>query len=397
MRLLTVAYNYPPIRGPESIQANRLIQYLESKGNIVDIVTRNIGVGKKYNNNIPEYGTAYRTNSLDNYLTKGIMRVLGFENYPDAEVLWYSFALKQAEQLLQSNKYDYIYTRSVPFTSHLIGLKLKEKYDMPWVAHFSDPWTDSPYICYRRKSARDKNEKWESKVINEADKLIFTSKETLDLILRKYNRNVYEKAFVLPHTYDVTLLNKVINEKNEKITFLYAGNFYGKRTPKDLFISLAKAINMNPFIKKYIKVLILGKMPAEYIKMITEFGIDSMVEYLGEIPYSECQRKIQKADVLVNIDAPGKNSVFLPSKVIEYIAYDKPIISIGPEEGTIARLLGSYGHINIANHKHDQLAELFCKIAETGVDWIKFDINAKTNFLPDTVASEFIKILGKKD
>ena len=32
-----------------------------------------------------------------------------------------------------------------PWTNHLVGMRLHRDSGLPWVAHFSDPWIDSPY------------------------------------------------------------------------------------------------------------------------------------------------------------------------------------------------------------------------------------------------------------
>lgn len=393
LKLLTIAYNYPPIRGPEAIQANRLVKYAQQQGIEFDVITRAIGKGNKYRNRIEEYGNVLRTASFDNYFSKAIMRVIGFENYPDAEVLWYPFALKKAETLIKTCSYDYIYTRSVPFTSHLIGLSLKKSFDLPWIAHFSDPWTDSPYIRYKNQKALNMNLNWEKQVITKADKLIFTSKETIDLILKKYPSKFREKAFVLPHSFDkVANIEHTLN-RSKKISVVYAGNFYGERTPQDLFMVLRALLKEKADLAEFINFIIVGKMPTKYIKMIENFGLNNIVNYIGEVTYDKCQEYLLESDVLLNIDAPAELSVFLPSKVIEYIAYNKPILSIGPEKGTIASLLNKYGHINISNCDHKQIMDVFCKLCEEGTAWIHFNSKAKEDFLPQTVSKAFKDIL----
>ena len=52
MKLLTIAYNYPPIRGPEAIQAAHLIRGLEKQNIECDVVTRFVGSGRKFSNRV---------------------------------------------------------------------------------------------------------------------------------------------------------------------------------------------------------------------------------------------------------------------------------------------------------------------------------------------------------
>lgn len=397
MKLLTVAYNYPPIRGPEAIQANRLIKYASELNLDFDIVTRHIGKGKKFKNNLTQYGNVYRSFSLDNFYIKGALRVFGndLENFPDAERLWYPFALRKAESLIKKNRYDYIYTRSVPFTSHLVGLQLKKKYGLPWIAHFSDPWTDSPYVNYKKEITRNKNLEWEREVILNADKLIFTSQETIELIMRKYDDALSGKAYVLPHSYDPESIENtnsdIVDPKPYRLS--YIGNFYGKRSPEDLFKAIELAQVQMPGLDKYINFHFFGKMPGKYLTMISQLNINKLVFCHGEIPYHDSQKEMARADVLINIDAPSDTNVFLPSKIIEYLAYEKPILAITPDKGTVNRILSEYGHICVQNNNYSLLNEILLRIVKEGVSWVRFNKDAKDDYHPAAVADRFIKII----
>lgn len=82
-----------------------------------------------------------------------------------------------------------------PRSDHLLGLHLKQRLRLPWLAHFSDPWTDTPF---RRQGPF-------CRPVNDADRVIFTSAETLELVMRKYPAGRYAKACVLPHAYEPRL------------------------------------------------------------------------------------------------------------------------------------------------------------------------------------------------
>jgi hypothetical protein len=58
------------------------------------------------------------------------------------------------------------------------------------------------------------------------------------------------------------------------------------------------------------------------------------------VPYLESLRYISSADVLLLIDAPSDGpSVFLPSKLIDYLGSGNPVLGITPETGTSADLI----------------------------------------------------------
>ncbi|MEJ2628853.1 MAG: hypothetical protein P8078_09880, partial [bacterium] len=64
---------------------------------------------------------------------------------PDARVGWNGFAYRKAKDIIKKYKIDTIITTSPPHSTQLIGLKLKKKFNIPWIADFRDPWTDIYY------------------------------------------------------------------------------------------------------------------------------------------------------------------------------------------------------------------------------------------------------------
>jgi hypothetical protein len=45
------------------------------------------------------------------------------------------------EKYIVDNNIDTIVTSGPPHSLHLIGLELKQKIDLKWIADFRDPWT----------------------------------------------------------------------------------------------------------------------------------------------------------------------------------------------------------------------------------------------------------------
>ena len=82
-----------------------------------------------------------------------------------------------------------------------IGLRVRRATGLPWVAHFSDPWTDSPYL----RGARWQQRLWkrlEADVVQDADALVFVNAQTAERVMRKYPDAWRRKAHVVPHGFD---------------------------------------------------------------------------------------------------------------------------------------------------------------------------------------------------
>ncbi len=418
MKLLTIAYNYPPIRGPEAIQAAHLIRELEKQNIECDVVTRFAGSGRKFSNRVEAGGNVLRTFSLDFYVTKGFMRVVGIEQSPDAEILWKPFAMKKASECLRAGGYDFLYTRSVPFTDHLIGLSLKRKFDIPWIAHFSDPWTESIYANYRSDALRKKNEAWEKTVMETADALVFTSLETLELYAAKYGEAVRIKSHVMNHTFNEDMVAKVkvavdgesadgksgetgniwlakddAGGQPRKKVLSHVGNFYGKRTPDDIIEAVCEAKKTDPALGEKLSIDFYGNVPGMYREDIAAAGVDDVIHCCGEVPYFESQKAMRRSNFLISVDASCENNVFFPSKLVEYMAYERPIIAITSNRGTVSRVLSESGHLTVENGDTEALAQILLDISDGTLDTTGIDYSAVKNYRPQQVAKDFIEIL----
>src|SRR6185369_8897538 len=65
---------------------------------------------------------------------------------PDEKWVWISAASRAALRLAAERRFDVLVSFAQPWSDHLIGLRVHRATGLPWVAHFSDPWVDSPYL-----------------------------------------------------------------------------------------------------------------------------------------------------------------------------------------------------------------------------------------------------------
>lgn len=93
-------------------------------------------------------------------------------------------------------------------------------------------------------------------------------------------------------------------------------------------------------IHKELNIQIVGGLHEKYKNMIFELGISEIVSSVGSVPYLKSLEYILNADVLLLIDAPSEGpSVFLPSKLVEYIGSGNLVLGITPFQGASANLI----------------------------------------------------------
>jgi hypothetical protein len=112
--------------------------------------------------------------------------------------------------------------------------------------------------------------------------------------------------------------------------------------------------------------------------------------------YNEVLEYYKNADILLLIDNLVELNVFFPSKLCEYFSYQKPIIGIVPIKST------AYNHLKISNHTFvtpDNPMKLSKIIQRYMHDYDfseqKFDKEYFRNFLPNKIASDYLKFINE--
>jgi len=350
VKLLAISFRYPPILYPRSIQVARLLVHLQVSSVVVcaDEKSEYIDATIQPNGDcvpVDCLRVPFHSQSEIRIFSSIKARFSGalLNRIPDQYRSWKPAVLTAVEELINSGfKPDVIVSFAQPMSDHLIGLKLSRRYNLPWVAHFSDPWVDNPFNEYNPLTGAI-NAHQERTVIGAATKLIFTSKETLELVLEKYPKEWKDKSIVIPHAFDPRRYPQRQVRDDDKLTVRYLGDFYRHRTPKPLFDALQIIVRSDPSVLKDVRFELIGwnEDPT-----LSETKLEKLPEGLVSIkPSVNYQKSIAlmvSADGLLIIDAPLDNSVFLPSKLVDYIGAGRPILGITPL-GTAANLIMELG------------------------------------------------------
>ncbi|NSW89403.1 MAG: glycosyltransferase family 4 protein [Firmicutes bacterium] len=369
-KVLMIAYSFPPAGGPGVQRTSKFVKYLSRYGWEPVILTRDtLNMPLKDESlikDIPDGVNIIRTKAWDLTCGKGITGLIGkFISrkllIPDSERLWEIFSRKVAEKAIENQNIRLIYTTSLPYSSHLMGIYLKKKYpQISWVADFRDEWTNNPYILDNpynpvRMSIERKMEK---NVLKTADCLITNTPVMLKNFIEKnsYIDNLKEKFFVIPNGYDTDDFKHInikffssetkhekkgATLKNNKFTITYTGSFYGRRKPDIFFSALAQLIGENRINKDKIYVKLIGNFKADQIKQLLEkHNLEGLVDILPYMDHDECIRNMAASDCLLLIEGSGPGAeAFYTGKVFEYMVTGRPILAIIPENGAAAQLI----------------------------------------------------------
>lgn len=268
-------------------------------------------------------------NSSPNWKSRVYSYILErYLNNPDRFWTWEKNAVKLGLELIKEHNLGTIYSTCNPFTSNKIGLKLKQKTGVKWIADFRDP-----QLTVKRNHSKIRKVKIQQSTIV---------------------RNTFELSdYVVTASFAHTLMiNDLFQEKFKyKIKFIPTG-------ADDDYIQNANSVNINNdpyfvFVGEYLKEYsnyffevfksLLLKYPDLRIKIIgnrlinlkllepviQNLDIQNNIDFIDHLPQNELYGYIKNAAAAILVP----NALWWCSfaKMVDYIALRVRVIALVPE------------------------------------------------------------------
>ena len=254
---------------------------------------------------------------------------------PDARIGWVPFALKAARKIVAKEHITTIITTGPPHSSHLIGLQLQKEFKANWFADFRDPWSDVFYNkdLYRRSRAVSKDLKLELQVLQAAQGIITTVDGRLHESL--IEKAPAQKFYALPNGFDSELMNRVTVEKNHHyLHVVYTGLLTHNQPYNGVFKILNDLSATQP-----IKLSLAGNIAPDIINEIKVSFAKIDTIFHGYLSHKEAIGLMKSANLLINFIFIGAQTQMISGKILEYIATEIPILSIGNPDSEAAKFL----------------------------------------------------------
>ena len=258
---------------------------------------------------------------------------------PDSRMFWINPSIAFLSKWLRENPVDAIVSTGPPHSMHLIGLGLKEKTGLPWLADFRDPWTkiDFYHELPLEKWADEKHRRLERKVLKRADAVVVVGNQMkLDL-----ENEGFRHISVVTNGYDPADIDLSIPvEPDTKFSILHIG-MLGKARSHGIFWEGLRQLREDiPGLADDLEVRIYGVSDPWVQSQIAEFEDRSWIRFLPYIPHDEVIRVQRSAAVLllsIN-DVPMAKGI-ITGKIFEYLAIGNPVLCIGPPDGDAAMII----------------------------------------------------------
>lgn len=366
MKVLILAYDFPPYTSMGGQRPFGWYRYLHESGIAPTVVTRHWHpqtqskidycrtCGTESSTETSAYGTIvrvpYRANLRDSILvTYGPDR---FAILRQLLSLWYALAqfvsflfdnrsniYHEADNLLSTDTYDLIIATGEPFILFRYAYLLSKKHHVPWVADYRDCWSDNYEVLQagglNKVIYQNYFRYFEKKYVSSAQAIttaapvfktelskMFPEKD-ISVIYNGFDRGQEdaESAPVLP---------------NSQLTIGFAGTIYGFQ-PIEFFLS-----GLSLFIAQYpgahIKAVFWGADYSESQRnRIRKFipDLDPYIETTARLDKKTLFEQMKSADMFLILDNKG----MISGKLYEYLLFNKKIMMAGRDYGAMEEIL----------------------------------------------------------
>jgi glycosyltransferase involved in cell wall biosynthesis len=201
------------------------------------------------------------------------------------------------------------------------------------------------------KASRTKHKHLEKLVLNEADKIIVTSKTTK----QEFTQITQKPVMVITNGYDTTPDNSMALDVD--FTISHIGSLLTGRNPINLWKALSELIQEYPDFKKRFKLQLAGVISSDVLESIYFYGLQSYTKLLGYISHDEAIQYQRKSQVLLLIEIDSEETQgIIPGKVFEYMASKRPILGVGPSNWEVGDLIAESN--TGKTYTYSQLGEL---------------------------------------
>lgn len=368
LRLLVVAYYFPPAGGAGVQRVLKWVKYLPQHGVDPVVVTVREGAYPQLDptlrTDVPDGVPVIRTAAPDPFGLYG--RLTGKSRravvaartdhvgvgggaperaarwlranivLPDARVGWVPFATWRGARLSRQRGLDAVLTTGPPHSAHLSGLALRAATGLPWVADLRDPWTDIHYYrdLPRTRLAQRLDGALERAVLRRADVVTTVSPSWAGLLAERARRHVG----VIHNGFDPEDFQAPQPQRRQGVfTVAHVGSLYDARNPLAFWDAATRlaAVDGPP-----LHVRVIGRVGEGVREAASRAGVS--VEWTGYLPHAHAVDAMRAADVLLLSTEPhDAEAGHITGKLYEYLASGVPVLGLGAPDGDAAALLAN--------------------------------------------------------
>lgn len=269
--------------------------------------------------------------------------------FPDSRAEWNPWARRKLRRLCVELRPDALIVSHEPANTVQLGLAATRRMRIPLIADMGDPIL-APYTPaqWRRRAFE-----LEAEVCEKAAHITVTCEQARQL-LHERHRLPLGRCTVVTQGFDPDVAVAPTPAPDESLTLLYTGSFYSFRRSD----ALLEAVAAVPGLRLDIASVVVPDHVAAAAEAAPE-----RIRLLGFLRHNEVLQRQRASDVLINIS--NADAVQVPGKLYEYLGAGRPILHLGDGSDPSGRLVELLRRGWSSPNEAEALRMLLARLVET--------------------------------
>jgi glycosyltransferase involved in cell wall biosynthesis len=311
-------------------------------------------------------------------------------SFPDPECSWFRPAVRSLWRLPSSQCPDVVFATGGPWTSLLVGKRLAERFGVPFIADFRDPWTRNPYYRLPSEFLTEKAKKLECSIVSAAARVVANTEELRELFIAQYP-NCRDKIVTITNGFNTNLnanLGIESSPDSEAIELSYFGTLYGNGNPLPLLEAVTELVEEDSLTSNRFRLRFVGTWEIRDDRCdVLAQALEKQGLLLREppVPHHLCLQQMSQADVLLIMQP--HSPLQTPAKTYEYISTGRPILVLGGE-GATANLIKKYGLGRCCPNNAREIKQVLRRL-------ISKEVQIRPPSIEDTIRFHYSRLTGQ--
>lgn len=283
---------------------------------------------------------------LESAIAWRLNRIADALPFIERESLWVPSAIRAARQICRDSQMHAVITSGPPHATHLVGLHLRRRLGLPWVADLRDALLDN----WARRNSRIESvvlAALERRIVRFADRIIVTCPEAAESLAARYGVTPDHFEY-LPNGYDpADAPAHTAQRTHDRLILAHVGALYRDQSIAPVLKALANLIAIDPTLRDRIELRIVGSLSnAQRAALRPEWR--QLLTETGYLPHADAIRAMRDADALLLMTPANARGRFcIPAKTFEYLAFGGHILAIVHAGTELQRLLLRAGNTTV--------------------------------------------------
>jgi len=367
IKILFLAYYFPPVGGSGVQRALKFVQYLPGEGFLPIVVAGPTAPQDHWapqdaslSSLIPREVEVHRVSNPAPDVESGLRRRMGrlLQLNTSFSDWWIHSSVELGAKVGSSARL--IFSTMSPFESGEAARQLAKRLNIPWVADLRDPWALDDIQIYPSAVHRRIEMSRMEDVLSSASLIIMNTSAAKTALLASFPSLASKSVISITNGFDrEDFTGQVRQREDSKFRIVHSGGLFTDaglqlrrrriyrmlggvekgvdiltRSPDVLLRALDKWCEERPQVRKDVEVVFAGKATTEDKDIVKSSSVSGLITFIGYLSHSDSLALIRTADLLFlpmhNLPL-GKSCRSVPGKTFEYMASGRPILAAVPD------------------------------------------------------------------